>query len=168
MNFFNEFDALQARQYPNLRQNTANYKLNAGLPYHLELDVDSPYLAIFCDLGGSPRTSAGIGDTNLGGKWNFHQERPASRIPALGASLYFEFPTGDTNGELGSGLIDYWLNGIAQKHLTEKDPADRERGHPIRRQYQHRRAWNPDQTRARVHQRTFSSARVQCEVDARR
>ena len=26
--FFNEFDALQHPQYPNLRQNTANYKLN--------------------------------------------------------------------------------------------------------------------------------------------
>ena len=44
--FFNEFDALQ-RQYPNLRQNTANYKLNYGLPHNLELDVDAPYLAIF-------------------------------------------------------------------------------------------------------------------------
>jgi hypothetical protein len=118
--FFNEFDALQAPQYPNLRQNTTNYKLNAGLPYHLELDADSPYLAIFRDLGSSPRTSAGIGDTNLGLKWNFHQEAPASRAPALSVSLYFEFPTGDTRGELGSGLTDYWLNGIAQKHLTSK------------------------------------------------
>src|SRR6266850_2372859 len=59
--FFNEFDALQHPQYPNLRQNTANYKLNYGLPYNLELDVDSPYLAIFRALG--TQTSAGMGDT---------------------------------------------------------------------------------------------------------
>src|SRR6185437_6330289 len=59
--FFNEFDALQAPQYPNLRQNTANYKLNYGLPYNLEVDVDAPYLAIFRALG-TP-TSAGGGDT---------------------------------------------------------------------------------------------------------
>ena len=51
--FFDELDALQAPQYPNLRQNTVNYKLNAGLPYHLEIDVDSPYLAIFRDLGST-------------------------------------------------------------------------------------------------------------------
>jgi hypothetical protein len=47
--FFNEFDLLQHQQYPNVRQNTANYKLNYGLPKRLELDVDAPYLAIFRD-----------------------------------------------------------------------------------------------------------------------
>src|SRR6266446_1889169 len=64
--FFNEFDALQL-QAPNLRQNTANYKLNYGLPFHLELDVDAPYLAIFRSVGTSG--SSGGGDTNLGIKW---------------------------------------------------------------------------------------------------
>jgi len=49
--FFNELDALQSSQYPNLRQNTANFKLNYGLPYHLELDVDAPYLSIFRAVG---------------------------------------------------------------------------------------------------------------------
>src|SRR6266542_5037117 len=62
--FFNEFDALQHPQYPKLRQNTANYKLNYGLPYNLELDVDAPYLAIFRAL--RTPTSSGGGDTNLG------------------------------------------------------------------------------------------------------
>src|SRR5882672_2057224 len=61
--FFNEFDALQHPQFPNLRQNTANYKLNYGLPHNLELDLDTPYLSIFRALG-TP-TSAGMGDTNL-------------------------------------------------------------------------------------------------------
>jgi hypothetical protein len=115
--FFNEFDSLQHPQYPNLRQNTANYKLNYGLPYHLELDVDVPYLAIFRDLVPS---SAGGGDTNLGVKWNFRQESKTSAIPALGASLYIEFPTGDSNQQLGSGLADYWLNFMGQKSLSGK------------------------------------------------
>jgi hypothetical protein len=115
--FFNEFDALQ-QQYPNLRQNTANYKLNYGLPHHLELDLDSPYLAIYRALGTNG--SAGIGDTNLGIKWEFHLEEPHSRLPALGASLYIEFPTGDSNQQLGSGLTDYWLNLISQKSLSDK------------------------------------------------
>lgn len=115
--FFNELDALQL-QYPNLRQNTANYKLNYGLPHNLELDVDAPYLAIFRAVG-TPN-SAGGGDTNLGVKWEFHKESHGSRLPALGASLYIEFPTGDSNQQLGSGLTDYWLNLIAQKSLSDK------------------------------------------------
>src|SRR5690242_129934 len=57
--FFNEFDALQHPQYPSLRQNTANYKFNYGLPYNLELDLDFPYLSIYRVVD----TSAGVGDT---------------------------------------------------------------------------------------------------------
>src|SRR5438105_9446133 len=97
--FFNEFDALQQPQFPNLRQNTANYKLNYGLPYNLELHVDAPYLAIFRALG-TP-TSTGGGDTNLGVKWNFHKESQASRLPVLVASLYIEFSTCSCPQQLG-------------------------------------------------------------------
>jgi len=115
--FFNELDALQL-QYPNVRQNTANYKLNYGLPHNLELDVDTPYLAIFRAVG--TQNSIGGGDTNLGIKWEFHKQAQGSRMPALGASLYIEFPTGDPLQQLGSGLTDYWLNLIAQKSLSDK------------------------------------------------
>lgn len=116
--FFNEFDALQHPQFPNLRQNTANYKLNYGLPHNLEIDVDTPYLAIFRAVD-TPSSSGG-GDTNLGLKWEFHRESKGSRVPALGVSLYIEFPTGDARQQLGSGLTDYWLNFIGQKSLSDK------------------------------------------------
>jgi Putative MetA-pathway of phenol degradation len=116
--FFNEFDALQAPQFPNLRQNTVNYKLNYGLPYNLELDVDSPYLSIFRAAG--TETANGIGDTNLGIKWNFHKASQASHIPALAVSLYIELPTGNAHQQLGSGVADYWLNAIAQQPLSDK------------------------------------------------
>ncbi len=115
--FFNEFDALQ-HQYPNIRQNTTNYKLNYGLPHNLELDVDFPYLSIFRLL--ETQNSTGAGDVNLGVKWNFHQADPGSRLPALSASLYIEFPTVDARQQLVSGLIDYWLTLIAQKPLSDK------------------------------------------------
>lgn len=118
--FFDEIDALQHPLFPDLKQNTANYKLNYGLPHNLELDVDSPYLSIFRALGDLPGSSVGVGDTNLGIKWQIHKEAPSSRVPAFGASLYVEFPTGDVKQELGSGLMDYWLNLIAQKSLSEK------------------------------------------------
>ena len=116
--FFNEFDALQHPQYPNLKQNTVNYKLNYGLPHNLELDVDAPYLAILRAVG-TP-ASIGPGDTDLGIKWAFHKATQDSRLPALGVSFYVEFPTGDSKNQLGSGLTDYWLNLIAQKSLTDK------------------------------------------------
>src|ERR1700760_2117442 len=79
--FFNEIDALQSAQFPNLRQNTSNIKINTGLPHGLELDFDAPYLAIYRD----PKTpsSNGAGDTNLGIKWNFLREVENSRRPVL-------------------------------------------------------------------------------------
>jgi hypothetical protein len=116
--FFNEFDSLARGQYPNLRQNTANYKLNYGLPHNLELDIDAPYLAIFHAVGDPAAT--GVGDTDMGVKWNFHQASPGSRIPALAVAFYMEFPTGDARRQLGSGLSDYWLYVAAQKPLSDK------------------------------------------------
>ena len=116
--FFNEFDSLQSSQYPNLRQNTANFKLNYGLPYRLELDIDAPYLSIFRAL--AIPGAEGAGDTNLGVKWKFRDFSPGSHLPALAATLYIEFPTGNERQQLGSGLTDYWLNFIAQVPLTQK------------------------------------------------
>jgi hypothetical protein len=115
--FFNEFDGLQSSQFPDLRQNTANFKLNYGLPHNLEWDVDFPYLSIY--RAPAAQSAIGIGDTDLGVKWNFRKSvRPFS--PALASSLYIEFPTGDTHKQLSSGLRDYWLNVIAQEPFTDK------------------------------------------------
>ena len=116
--FFNEFDGLQSSQFPDLRQNTANFKINYGLKHGLELDLDFPYLGIYRASGTT--SSTGFGDTDMGIKWHFHKASPGSWVPALGASLYIEFPTGDEQNGLGSGLTDYWLNTIAQKPFTEK------------------------------------------------
>ncbi len=117
---FNEFDSLQRPQFPNLRQNTFSYRLNYGLPHNLEIDLDAPYLSIFRAVEGSPATSNGIGDTNMGVKWNFHKHASESWVPEMSATLYFEFPTGDSRQQLGSGLTDYWLNLIGQKRIGEK------------------------------------------------
>jgi hypothetical protein len=117
LEFFDEHDALQF-QYPNKRQNTANFKFNYGIPHNLEVDVDFPYLSIYRMAGNEP--SNGSGDTNLGIKTTFGKESATSRVPALAASFYVEFPTGDASQQLGSGLIDYWLNLIAQKSLSPK------------------------------------------------
>ncbi|HSM76337.1 MAG TPA: hypothetical protein VLT57_01865 [Bryobacteraceae bacterium] len=115
--FFNEYDGLQSSQYPDLRQNTANFKLNYGLPHNLEWDVDAPWLSI--NRASVTPGATGIGDTDLGLKWNFRKS--SGRFsPGLGTSFYVEFPTGDTRKQLSSGLRDYWLNFIAQEPLTDK------------------------------------------------
>src|SRR5579864_8072939 len=116
--FFNEFDGLQSAQYPDLRQNTANFKVNYGLPHRLELDFDIPYLDIYRTAG--TQSSNGNGDADMGIKWEFHKSKTPLRVPDLSASLYIEFPTGDDKHELGSGLTDYWLNSIAQESLSDK------------------------------------------------
>jgi hypothetical protein len=55
----------------------------------------------------------------MGIKWNFRKS-PRLLSPALGASLYIEFPTGNKHQQLSSGLADYWLNFIAQEPFTDK------------------------------------------------
>ena len=114
---FDEFDGLQSSQFPDLRQNTANVRLNFSPLSRLELDVDVPYLAIYRAPGS--QASRGVGDTNLGAKWNLREATPDSALPALAVSFYVEFPTGDSRQELGSGLTDYWLNFILQRPLSE-------------------------------------------------
>lgn len=116
--FFNEFDALQHAEYPDLHQNTANFKVNYGLRHNLELDLDAPYLGIY--RASSSPTSVGFGDTNLGVKWKIHRATPGSRVPSFATSLYIEFPTGDSRQKLGSGLTDYWLNFIVQKPFSDR------------------------------------------------
>lgn len=115
--FFNEYDALQL-QYPNKRQNTANFKLNYGLPHNLEVDVDVPFLSIYRTPGIPP--SNGNGDTNLGLKTLLHKEGEHARMPGIATSFYIELPSGDSSQQLGSGLSDYWLNFIGQKSLNPK------------------------------------------------
>jgi len=118
MEFYNEVDALQSAQFPSLRQNTSNFKINAGLPHSLELDFDIPYIAIY-RANGTPG-SGGIGDADMGVKWRFHKASPDSAMPSFAATFYVEFPTGNVKDQLGSGVMDYWLNFILQKPFSEK------------------------------------------------
>ncbi len=117
--FFNEQDILQRALYPAKRQNTANFKLNYGLTERIEIDADVPLLTIYNSKIASGNAT-GIGDTELGVKYNFRKERENSRLPAMSAVFYVEAPTGSTAKQLGSGVTDYWLYGVAQKSLTSR------------------------------------------------
>jgi hypothetical protein len=117
LEIFDEIDALQSAQYPDLRQNTFNVKLNTGLPYRLEIDLDAPYLAI--SRAADSKSSRGIGDTDFGLKWKIREATPDSHLPAVATSFYIEVPTGDERQALGSGLTDYALNFMVQEPISE-------------------------------------------------
>ncbi len=115
--FSNEFDLLQHSSFPNRKQNTADSELDYGLLDRLEIGIDFPLLTIYSTTGTLRRRVSGLGDTNLSVKYNFVRENDNSRMPALAVTFNVELPTGDTTRQLGSGLADYYLNGILQRSL---------------------------------------------------
>lgn len=117
--FSNEFDFLQRSSFPNRKQNTADFELDYGLTDRVEIGIESPFLTIFNDEGTNPNQVSGIGDTNLSLKYNFLRERENSRRPALAIAFNLELPTGDTKRQLGSGLADFYLNGVLQKSVSK-------------------------------------------------
>jgi hypothetical protein len=118
--FSNEFDLLQRSAFPTLKQNTADFELDYGLFDNLEIGIEAPLLTIINARGIVPLRTTGIGDTNVSLKYNFLKERDHSRRPALAIAFNLELPTGDTKRQLGSGLADFYTNGVLQKSLTKK------------------------------------------------
>lgn len=116
--FSNEFDWLQRESLPSLKQNTADIELDYGLFERLEIGIAAPFLTIINQAGTTPRRVTGIGDLNISLKYNFLSERENSRRPALAIAFNLELPTGDQNRQLGSGLADFYLNGILQRSVT--------------------------------------------------
>ena len=118
--FSNQFDLLQRPAFPSLKQNTADFELDYGIFDNFEVGIETPLLTIMNARSTVPRTITGIGDTNVSLKYNFLKEREHSRRPALAVAFNLELPTGDTKRQLGSGLADFYTNGILQKSLTLK------------------------------------------------
>jgi hypothetical protein len=116
----NEYDILQRSAYPSFRQNTTVLELDYGLWNGVEIGVDGPLIAISNSRIATPKSVFGFGDLDFHIKYNFLKEREGSRLPALTATVNVELPTGDASKQLGSGVVDVFLNGILQKSLTKK------------------------------------------------
>ena len=86
----------------------------------VEIGVDYPLIVISNAAGTTPKTIRGFGDLNFHVKYNFLKERDGKRRPALTISFAVEVPTGNVDKGLGSGLVDYSINGVLQKSLTTK------------------------------------------------
>ena len=116
--FSDEFDSLQRSSFPNLRQNTADFELDYGLFKNVEVGFEAPLLTVVNDPSAAIRRATGNGDINLSLKYNFLQEREGSRRPALAITFNLELPTGSVSKQLGSGLSDFYVNGVIQKSVT--------------------------------------------------
>ena len=116
----NQYDLLQSSSYPSLRQNTTVFELDYGLLKNVEIGVDGPLIAIWNSRITTPKTPFGFGDLDFHLKYNFLREREGSCLPALTVTVNVELPTGNARQQLGSGVTDYFLNGILQKSVTEK------------------------------------------------
>lgn len=123
LEMYNEHDVLQKSAYPTKRQNTFVFTLNYGLTKKLELGVNAPYITLINSRVADAGAVSGQGDVQFGLKYRLRNEREKSKLPALAIVFYVEAPSGSTRKELGSGLTDYWLYGIAQKSLTTRTTA---------------------------------------------
>jgi hypothetical protein len=117
--FADELDQLHRVSFPATKQNAAHFELDYGLLDDVEIGVEVPLLTIFNAEGTDPFRPTGIGDTNFSVKYNFLKEREHSRRPALAIVANLEFPTGNTSNGLGSGLTDFYMNGILEKTVTK-------------------------------------------------
>lgn len=116
----NEFDVLQRFDYPSIHQNTSVAEVSYGVAKNFEIAINGPLIGITNSRVITPRNVIGLGDIEVQVKYNPFTEHEGSWRPALAVSFAVEFPTGSTERGLGSGLTDYFLNGILQKSITKK------------------------------------------------
>jgi Putative MetA-pathway of phenol degradation len=115
-----EYDLLQRAEYPAKTQNVLNAELSYGICKNVEIGFSPPLLWLHSSPVVSPRNVSGVGDSTLHVKYNFLKEREGSRLPALAITGVVQFPTGSVTKQLGTGLYDYYINGVAQKSITDK------------------------------------------------
>lgn len=91
-----------------------------GVLDNLEIGFDVPLISIFNSRSAGAPKAFGPGDLYLQVKYRLLLDHPESRLPAVTVGLYVEVPTGNSKNQLGSGIADYWLNGILQKAITKR------------------------------------------------
>jgi hypothetical protein len=94
------------------KENNLSLVLKYGVMERLDFGVEVPYKFI----GFSERDNVdGVGDILFTTKYNFIDE--TERLPAFSISYAVKTKTGDKDKSLGSGEIDYTLNGIFTKEI---------------------------------------------------
>jgi len=120
LEFLNEYDVLQRSAEPSLRQNATLLSVTVGVYKNVEVGVEVPAIIIFNTADTIPRRPLGLSDVGANVKMKLNSEKPGSRMPALGFVFAVRFPTGNRARDLGSGVANYQIYGIAEKSLTKK------------------------------------------------
>ena len=115
MELFLVQSGLRERDLPAQAQTTFIASTAYGLFGWLELGVDAPWIEV--DQAGEP-DYAGIGDVNLSAKFRL-RDSSGGLWPAVAITAAIEFPTGDEDKGLGSGVFDYGLNLVGDWTLTQ-------------------------------------------------
>lgn len=114
----NQFDGLRRSARPARWQNALEWEIDYGVRERLEVATMAPLITIGYDSGDPRDTDSGIGDASLGLKYRFSS--PSETRHVFAGSLSLELPTGDRARQLGSGLVDYGLNGIWQYRANDR------------------------------------------------
>lgn len=114
---WDQIDWLQSSAAPHYRQNTFNMRVNYGWTDRVELDLDAPLLIIYNHE--EPYRVSGIGDTELGVKWNLREAHHGSNGLAVALAAYVELPTGEPTNDLGSGVVDVWTYVVLEKAISD-------------------------------------------------
>jgi len=96
------------------KENNLSLVLKYGIFEKLDLGVEIPYK--FIGFSESDNVD-GVGDILLTAKYNFTDETDS--LPAFTLSYSVKTETGDNDKSLGSGEIDYSLNGIFTKEIAK-------------------------------------------------
>lgn len=115
-----EYDVLQRTLYPGKTQNIFTTEIDYGLWKGVEVGFAPGLLYLHRSHVAVRPTDIGVADSTLHVKYNFYREHEDSRLPAMTVSAIVQFPTGDAKRQLGTGLYDYYINGILQKSVSDK------------------------------------------------
>jgi len=94
------------------KENNLSLCVKYGIIKKLDLGIEVPYQ--FIDVSEGDKVD-GMGDIQITTKYNFLDETES--LPALALSCTVKTKTGDESKSLGSGEIDYSLNGIFTKEI---------------------------------------------------
>ena len=118
-----ELDYLQISSLPTKNQNFARAEIDYGLWKNLEIGVQTPFLIFINQADNGSHLVGGFGDVSFGVKYKIREERENSHLPAFAVTGFLQIPTGSSARRLGSGIVDYGFNTIAQKSFGKKNTA---------------------------------------------
>jgi len=111
-----QLDGLRRPVRPIRVQNALDVEVVAGLGAGLEVGLVVPLITLIARHRGAWHETSGLGDASLGAKVRLTAD-PSARH-AFAVAMAVEFPSGDRDRQLGTGLVDYGV-ALASQHRLD-------------------------------------------------